>query len=476
MLPRLLSNSLTETARLHPISLSIHHRLQPLSYAEMTLPATDPEIGPRQLIELFGPDGSLGVFRVTAVTADHAAQTQHVTLDHAFATLADSIAPGGEAVTYAGTVRQVLEHLLSHQNGYPRWVLGQCDAPGDYQIVYQYGYENLMTALLRVAQTLPEGYAWQFEMGPSWVLHLVKLPTEAQCEARLTRNLRSAEVTVDTSDLCTRVYPFGGVVDDVRIDLTSRLGVAYVDSDTVNKWGVISRTFTEPKIDNAPLLEQIARRYLEQRKDPITSVRLSALALSEATGEPLDRFSPGMLCRLPLPEQGIALAERIVEVEYPDLVSRPTEAILTLANRLPAAEDELNALLRENTYQILAGSGGYMTTTLSYSGYGCTDQPDVKRLNITEDFVVIDSVILTITLPYRIPTIWVRVDGVLLPGSIQSSSGITRSINITDYLTRDAGNAILRGEHTFAIAPARDSDVYYEATVRIVALMKSTAV
>lgn len=476
MLPRLLSPSLTETARLHPISLSIHHRLQPLSYAEMTLPATDVQIEPRQLIELFGPDGSLGVYRVTAVSADHVDQTQRLALDHAFATLSDDVAPGSEAVTFAGTVRQVLEHLLTHQNGTPRWTLGQCDAPGDYQIVYQYGYENLMTALLRVAQTLPEGYAWQFEMGSAWVLHLVRLPTEAQCEARLTRNLRAAQVTVDTSDLCTRVYPFGGVVDDVRIDLTSRLGVPYVDGDTVGKWGVISRTFTEPKIDNAPLLEQIARRYLEQRQDPVTSVRLSALALSEATGETLDRFAPGYLCRLPLPEQGIALSERIVEVEYPDLVSRPTEAILTLANRLPAAEDELNSLLRENTYQILAGSGGYMTTTMLYSGSGCTNSPSVKKLVITDEFVVIDSVVLTITLPYSVPTIWVRVDGQLLPGSIQSSSGRVRSLNITSYLSRDAGNAIAVGEHSFSIAPARDYNVDYEASIRIVALMKSTAV
>lgn len=476
MNPRLLTPTLAETARLHPISLSIHHRLHPLSWAEMTLPATDAEVAVRDLVEIYGPDDTLGVYRTTAVSTDYATGQRHVRLDHGMSTLSDAIAPGGENVTFAGTLRAVIEHLLAYQTSEPKWTLGTCDAPSDFQIVYQYGYENLLTALMNVAATLPEGYAWQFDMRGAWTLHLVKLPSEAVCEARLTRNLQRAQIEIDATDLCTRVYPFGGVVDDVRIDLTSRLGVDYVDADTAATWGLVARTFTEPQIDNAPLLEQIARRYLEQRKQPVVSVRLSALALAQATGEPLDRFSPGALCRLPLPDYGIALAERVVEVEYPDLIGRPKEAILTLANRRKSAEDELNALLRENAYQILAGSGGYMTTTLSYTGAGCTNSPGLERLNITEDFVVIDSVVLTITLPYRVPTVWVRVDGVLLPGSLQSSSGVTRSIDITNYLTRDEGNAIAIGEHAFAIAPARDYDVSYEATIRIVALMKSTAV
>ena len=474
--PRLLDSSLGEVARLHPISLSIHQCLAPLSWAEMKLPPADPEVNVRQLIEIFGPDDTLGVYRVTAVDTDYATGVRTLSLDHGFATLSDDIAPGGEEVFFTGSVRGVLEHLLTHQTGQPRWSLGNCDAPEDYQIVYQYGYENLMTAILSVSGSLPEGYAWRFEMSGAWVMHLEKLSSEEICEARLTRDLRSAQVNIDTADLCTRVFPFGAVVEDVRVDLTSRLGAAYVDADTTGTWGVVARSFTEPKIDNAPLLEQIARQYLEKRKDPVVSVRLSALALSEATGEPLDRFRPGALCRLPLPEAGIALAERVVEVEYPDLISRPREAILTLANRRKSAEDELTALMRENTFQILAGSGGYMTTTMAYSGAGCTNSPSEESLYITEEFVVIDSVVLTITLPYRIPTVWVRVDGTLLPGSIQSSSGITRSLDITPYLTRDAGNAIAIGKHSFSIAPARDSDVSYEATVRIVALMKSSAV
>jgi len=476
MNPRLLTKSLTESARLHPISLSIHHRLHPISWAEMALPPNDPPVRVQDFVELFGPDDTLGVYRVTDVTTDYATGERRLSLDHAMSTLADAVVPGDDTHNYAGTVRAVIEYLLAYQGNSPRWTLGRCDAAEDYQIVYTHGYENLLTALMKVAATLPEGYSWRFDMAQNWVLNLVKLPSDEIFEARLTRNLRDAQVTVDATDLCTRVYPLGGVVDDVRIDLTSRLGVDYVDADTTPTWGIVARTFTEPQIDNAPLLEQIARRYVEKRKNPVISVQLDAISLAEATGEPLDRFQPGALCRLPLPDYGIFLAERVVEVEYPDLIGRHGEAILTLANRRKSAEDELNALLRENTYHILAGSGGYMTTTLIYSGSGCTNSPSVKTLTITEDYVVIDSVILTITLPYRVPTVWVRVDGQLLPGSAQSSSGETRSIDITPYLTRDEGNAIAQGKHTFSIAPARDDDVDYDATVRIVALMKSTAV
>ena len=41
-LPRLLDANLQETARLHPLRLSVDLRLDPLSTAEMVLPANSP--------------------------------------------------------------------------------------------------------------------------------------------------------------------------------------------------------------------------------------------------------------------------------------------------------------------------------------------------------------------------------------------------------------------------------------------------
>ena len=63
-LPRLLDANLQETARLHPLRLSVDLRLDPLSTAEMVLPASSPWVSPRDLIELYDENGSLGVYRV----------------------------------------------------------------------------------------------------------------------------------------------------------------------------------------------------------------------------------------------------------------------------------------------------------------------------------------------------------------------------------------------------------------------------
>ena len=41
----------------------------------------------------------------------------------------------------------------------------------------------------------------------------------------------------------------------------------------------VKSIFAEPQIDNAPLLEQIARRYVEKRKNPVISVQLDALTV-----------------------------------------------------------------------------------------------------------------------------------------------------------------------------------------------------
>ncbi len=448
----------------------MEQRLTPLSWAEMTLPKTDPEVQVRQLVELYDHEQSLGVYRVCAVSTQYEDGARHVTLEHGLSVLSDSIAPGGEETVIAGSVRTVVNHLLSHQTASPRWQLGECDAPEAYQITYQYGYENLLTALLSVSGTLPEGYGWRFEQRTlPWTLHLVKLSDAPECELRLSRNLRRAAVTVDATDLCTRVYPFGAVVNKVRVNLASRLGQLFVDADTTGTWGVVCQTFQEPAIDNPALLEQIARRYLEKRKQPIVSVQLSALSLKQFTGEALDRFQIGSLCLLPMPEWNQTIRERVIQIHYPDLVTRPGEAVLTLANRRPAAEDELTSLMQENRFATYVESGGYIPTALSYTGSGRADAPGMHTLDLSQGYTLINSVILTIKLETPVPTVNIRVDGQPLPGSAQSSDGYTRILDITPYLTH-SGPHVAPTEHTFSIAPVSAEPISYTATAEVMAV------
>ena len=72
-LPRLLDDHLHEVTRLHPLQLSLHLTLAPLSTAEMRLPHEAPALFVRDLVELYDEQGSVGIFRVTAVQGSWAA-------------------------------------------------------------------------------------------------------------------------------------------------------------------------------------------------------------------------------------------------------------------------------------------------------------------------------------------------------------------------------------------------------------------
>ena len=76
------------------------------------------------------------------------------------------------------------------------------------------------------------------------------------------------------------------------------------------------------------------------------TIQISGLELADATGEPLDRLTLGRVCRVPLPEFGTVIEERIISKNYPDIIGRPSEVTITLGNEL---EDVSTILKREVT-------------------------------------------------------------------------------------------------------------------------------
>ena len=90
---------------MHPLHLSVDLRLDPLSTAEMVLPASSPWVSPRDLIELYDENGSLGVYRVKTMEID-VQHTRTLKLEHSFATLQDGvIAAQGFMDSVSGTSR-----------------------------------------------------------------------------------------------------------------------------------------------------------------------------------------------------------------------------------------------------------------------------------------------------------------------------------------------------------------------------------
>lgn len=401
-LPRLLDADLEEVSRLHPARLTLEETLTPLSTAEMLLPPQDAEVAVGSFVELFTESGSAGLYRVRTVETACDTHMRTLTLEHALCTLDDSVLFGyhafdGEGYDTAG----VLRALLAMQTT-PRWTLGDCEVTE--QLIYTFETGSLLDAVLAVLEPLATPCMLHFDFSTTpWTLHLRKLSTTPTCECRLGRNLTGATITLNRSDLCTRLYPlgYGEGADQLTIrDVNG--GVPYLDASTVSTWGVIAKPYADTTITAPETLLASARAMLEQVKDPIVTVEISALELSGATGEALDRFTLGALCRLPLPDYGLQMNERIVGIRRPDVYGDPADVRLTLANRTPTVSGILSELSHQALVSQVYSQGAASEYALHYGDNADSEHPASLRFYIDEDALHVNKVMVRYELqPFR---------------------------------------------------------------------------
>lgn len=320
-LPRLLDGSLKETALLHPISLSIEDNLTPLSTASMSL-AEGETVSLHAFVELYTQRGSAGVYRAWSVTQTYT-EGGSVELEHAACVLGDAIIPGEG--TLSGTPAEIAAQLLAHQTiriaGQTPWIFGESAA--NDSISFDYDNNNILSALIDLAARI-DGCALDFDQSVfPWRVSIVRKETAPSCEGRISRNLRSVSVTLDDSELCTRIY----------CDKLPEPG--YIDGPNISAWGVICKTLSATDDVTQESLTDYIQRYLEDHKDPKVSIEVDADDFSAATGEPIDRFDKGRLFRLALPDYGVTLEERILSVHTGSVYGDPENVRLTLANNIP---------------------------------------------------------------------------------------------------------------------------------------------
>ena len=442
-LPRLLNAYQKERARLHPIRLSLHLRMKPLSTAEMILPDSDAEVAVRDLVELYDENGSVGIFRVSGVDVQPGL-TRTVYLEHGLTTLSDSVIP---AMAFTGSVRECLERLLGYQSDI-RWALGDTDAVADTTVIFTCGYENLLSALGALMSLLPDTMMLDFDQsGSVWVLHLRQLSDEDACEGRLSRNLTGVEIAMDGSDLCTRVYPLGAGQGSDRITLTPLTGLDYLQSEAAATWGIICRTFTAGRVFDVPTLKLVAEKYLARHSMPTVSVTAQAVDLSRMTGEDADSFRLGRMCRLALPEYQLTLHERVVALDKPDVFSSPGLMTVTLSNQLSDASDEIADMLREVTADKLIG--GRVTDVTTHSRANGQSSAPVEHYFHVESWAAVLACLVSLDPDDGVSIVDVRMDQNPIPDEVWR----TGSFDALAYMKRDELGVITTGRHTLAIYP-----------------------
>lgn len=391
-LPRLLNATMGEVRRLRPIKLGYGLNLFPLSTAEMTLPLEDGVIV-GDFVEIYDTAGSLDKFRVNETEAGYGrGGIMRVRLEHALTTLSDGVIFGYREFGGTGVpLRTVLLALLAMQ---PKqmWVLGACEF--DTQFQYSFENENLLIGILSLAEPLLEEYQWTYDTSVfPWVLNLVKAPAGDMSEMRLSRNVDTARVTIDRTDLCTRMYPlgYGEGVNQLTIASVNG-GKKYLDADTIGAWGVVADTYTETSVTEAATLKAMAQSVLEKVKNPTVTVEVNGRDLYSLTGQSMDKFYIGRLCRVCLPDYGVTLNERVVTIQKRDVYGDNTNVTVTLANKNRDSVSELARLSRKAAIGELYSQGSTNQYAVHFSDNADGSNPAEMSFYVDPNAVWINAV------------------------------------------------------------------------------------
>lgn len=336
-LPKLLDAELKTKRVLIPKSQSAEINLDPLSTASLAL-MDGSGIRIRDFIELYTARGTAGIFRVKSPNNGYGTYTDTISLEHGICVLGDAIIPGEG--TISGTPREVFSFLMGYQSAKARgvnmWTLGDVDVPDTEIITYDYRNSNTLHALLDVLEMV-DGYMMQFDQTVyPWVLHIKAMETAPSCEGRLGRNINTAHVVIDDSELCTRVY-------------CPRLSGGYMQLEENPTWGIVEQSLDFA--DEIPIetVEAECRKYLEARKEPSISVEIDGFELAAVTGEDLDAFDVGRMMRLALPAYGVTVEERITSISYASMIDQPEVVRIFLANKLEDASTSVSRLEAETS-------------------------------------------------------------------------------------------------------------------------------
>lgn len=368
-LPRLLDGSLNEQERLQPISLSLEQNMHPLSTATLMLPAQQYAVAAGQYIELYTRQGSAGIFRAQQVEQETGGVLR-VALEHGIVSMADDIIPQKTEETQS-PVLDVLALIMQHQS---MWQLGRVEIPETEMVTWSCDYSNVLESLLSVLEQYPDHMLTYDQTTRPWTLNIIAVSDDNPSECRLSRNLTSLTVETDRSEMCTRLYiPMAGGDPIV------------LDADTQDAWGVISRSMTGDDGLTEDELRAEGQRYLDEHKHPRTTVTIDAIDLSAATGESLDRFHLGRMCRVCLPDSAQVINHRVTKITHPDVYGDPDHVQLTLADKAESTADVLAGLVVQTTVlrkTVMSGPQGQWMT-----GYFLQSQPILSVTKNANDLV-----------------------------------------------------------------------------------------
>lgn len=203
--------------------------------------------------------------------------------EHVLATLMDDILYSYHVPNEANT-RGYLTYILDRQT-VKNWVLGDVEFTRRFE--YAWENENLLAALFSIAAPL-DGYIWETDTSVyPWKVSLRQLDTQGIPElyVRAGHNMLSYGDSSSPTQICTRLYPlgYGEGVNQLTIAGVNG-GLPYIQSPQsyIDKYGLISRVWTDRRYENPESLLAAAQSMLAELQEPLVQYECG---LAEIKGE-----------------------------------------------------------------------------------------------------------------------------------------------------------------------------------------------
>ena len=348
MLRLLNGHSLTTKALMQPESMGLNLSERESS-ATPTVGPGGPGIATGDWLQDLEEPGAGIVWRVKAIDRQYDTDTITYSLEHAIRTLADKILPkevkasdmGGSGDTC--TAKQAAQYILGKQSD---WVLGDFEY-NNVSNPYRFSGETLLAALETVTGSL-EDPVWEYDFTVyPFKLHIRQMSGDVDSELRPGRNITTLKYTIDRTRMYTRFYPVGK--NNLRLS-----GNGYV-SRNENTYGRVDKTETDQSKDTEAKLTAWANERLKRHAEPLVTVTISGMDLSESTGESLDKVKISRYkCRVPLPEYGTTILEKVTKLSWRDKIRDKESVTVTLANALA----DVQSIIKEEKAR---GGGGSRT-------------------------------------------------------------------------------------------------------------------
>jgi phage minor structural protein len=419
----LSGHTLTPKQLFYPESQSLNLVDKGVSTSSITLGPESPVLTPGDWVKDDTDPGKGLVWRVKSVETAYERDARTVQLEHVIATLKDTLifgTLGGSNASAESMARQA----LSKQS---IWTLGKFEF--SRTLPYQFNNQTVFAALETICNTL-DGWRWEYDLTAlPFKLHVVKKSDDVASELRASRNLVALRRTVDLSGMYTRFYPVGARNIHIQGNYVSRNEGLY---------GVICHTETDQSIKSKELLKAWAEDKLSRHAEPQVNVTATALELSRATGEPLDKLTLGRACRIPLPEFGTTIRETITRLSWSDKIRQPENVSVTLANELV----DVASILKQQS-----GSG-----SRNAGGSAMAQEEDHAWIEDTVDHVLIVAEAVAGT-DEEGNVDWSRVASIMVDGT-----GIYQRVVKTEGDMVTAQTAITANENAITLEAQRAQD------------------